>query len=100
MEPRTYLEVDPRSLYLPTSRLAGADPGKLQRQIARYGRGPIGMPPLLVYRASDGNFQLYDGVTRAIRVAKLLPGTLVTVELIDDFPGPVAHLPTVGERLP
>jgi hypothetical protein len=33
-------------------------------------------------------------------VAKLLPGQLIRVELIDDLKTPVAHLPTVGDRLP
>jgi hypothetical protein len=33
-----FLDVDPRSLRLPPSSTAGADPAKLQRQIARFGR--------------------------------------------------------------
>ena len=43
---------------------------------------------------------IYDGVTRATRVAKLLPGTLVRVEVIDDLRTPAGHLPTVGDELP
>jgi hypothetical protein len=60
--------------------MGGADPGKLQRQIAAYGRATSGMPRLLVFRASDGELVIYDGVTRATRVAKLLPKVTVEVE--------------------
>jgi len=41
-----------------------------------------------------------DGVMRATRIAKLLPGTLVHVEVIDDYRTPVGHLPTIGDTLP
>lgn len=41
-----------------------------------------------------------DGVTRATRAAKLSPGTLVPVEVLDDLEGPFGHLPTVEDRLP
>jgi len=100
MNPRVFLDVDPRTLHLPTTRTAGADPAKLQRQIARFGSGTQGMPPLEAYRGTDGKLVIYDGVTRATRVAKFLPGQLVRVELIDDLRTPVGHLPTVGDRLP
>lgn len=100
MNPRVYLDVDPQTLHLPTTRLTGADPLKLHRQIARHGNSTQGMPTLEVYRGTDGGLMIYDGVTRATRVAKLLPGQLVQVELIDDIPTPVGHLPTVGDMLP
>jgi len=41
------LDVDPRLLRLPPSSLSGADPVKLQRQIARYGRSTVDMPRLV-----------------------------------------------------
>jgi hypothetical protein len=100
MKPRVFLDVDPRRLHLPTTRPSGADPSKLQRQIARYGKSTQGMPPLEVYRGTDGELVIYDGVTRATRVAKLLPGTDVRVEVIDDLKAPTGHLPTVGDKLP
>jgi hypothetical protein len=100
MNPRVLFDVDPATLHLPTTRPQGADPAKLQRQIARYGLGTAGIPPVEVYRVSDGALVLYDGVTRATRMAKLLPGRLIRAELIDDLPSPVGHLPTVGDRLP
>ena len=100
MNPRVFMDLDPRALHLPTTRTAGADPGKLQRQIARFGKSTQNMPPLEVYRGTDGKFMIYDGVTRATRVAKLLPGQLVRVELIDDLTTRVGHLPTVGDKLP
>jgi hypothetical protein len=100
MNPRRFLDVDPRALHLPTSRLSGADPLKLHRQIAKYGTSTQGMHALEVYRGTDGELMIFDGVTRASRVAKLLPGHLVRVEVIDDIPTPVGPLPTVGDKLP
>jgi hypothetical protein len=87
-------------LHLPTSRISGADPVKLQRQIARFAKSTQGMPSLEVSRGSDGELMINDGVTRATRVAKLLPGDLVTVEVIDDLSAPVGHLPTIGDMVP
>ena len=55
---------------------------KLHRQTARHGMSVDGVPPLEVSRGSDGELVINDGVTRASRVAKYLPGTLVTVEVI------------------
>lgn len=100
MRPRVFLDVDPRQLRLPASRLAGADPLKLQRQIARFGTSTRGMPPLEVYRGSDGALMIYDGVTRATRVAKLAPDVLVRVEVMDDLTMPVGSFPTVEQMLP
>lgn len=95
-----FLDVDPRTLHLPPSSRYGADPGKLQRQIARFGRSTAGMPAPWVYRGSDGALVISNGVTRATRVAKLLPGVLVRVEVIGGQKTPVGHYPTVGDRLP
>ncbi len=100
VNPRVFFDVNPRTLHLPTSRLSGADPAKLQRQIARHGKSVQGMPTIEVYRGTDGEFVVYDGVTRATRVAKLLPGQLVRIELVDDLKTPVGNLPTVEDRLP
>ncbi len=94
------IDVDPRTLRLPPSSLSGADPAKLQRQIARHGKSVAGMPRLVVYRGTDGELIVYDGVTRATRVAKLLPGQTVPVEVIGNISSPGARYPTVGERLP
>lgn len=100
MQPRVFLDVDPCILHLPTSRPSGADPLKLQRQIARFGKTTNGMPTVEVYRGVDGALMIYDGVTRATRVARLLPGQTVRIEVIDDLKTPAGHLPTVGEKLP
>lgn len=99
MSPRVFLDVDPRELRLPTSRRAGADPLKLQLQIARYGTSTQGMPALEVSRGSDGVLVINSGVTRATRIAKLLPGTRVRVEVIDDLPIPVGSYPKVGDTV-
>jgi hypothetical protein len=100
MKPREFLDVDPRALHLPPSRIDGADPVKLQRQISRHGQSLQGMPPLVVYRGADGALLISDGVTRATRAAKLCPGQLVPVEVIGDLPRPFGSLPTVQEKLP
>ncbi|MDX1945729.1 MAG: hypothetical protein SFU86_10060 [Pirellulaceae bacterium] len=94
------LQVDPRKLRLPASRSSGADPFKLQRQIAKFGRSIAGMPNILVYRGEDEELMITDGVTRATRVAKLLPGVLVQVEVIGELAGKLSHLPRVEDRLP
>jgi hypothetical protein len=95
-----FLDVDPRTLHLPPSSRFGADPGKLQRQIARFGSTTAGMPAPWIYRGADGALVISNGVTRATRVAKLLPGVLLRVELIGTLKTPVGHYPTVGDRLP
>lgn len=99
MKPREFLQVDPASLHLPGSRRDGADPLKLRRQLARYGAYIEGMRLPEVKRGTDGELVIYDGVTRATRVAKYLPGTLITVEVTGKLNGPVGGLPTVGEKL-
>lgn len=96
---RELLQTDPALLHLPGSRRDGADPVKLQRQFAKHGTSINGMPPPEVKRGSDGELVIYDGVTRATRAAKYLPGTLITVEVTGKLTAPVGGLPTVGERL-
>ncbi len=99
MSDREFLQVDPATLHLPGGRRDGVDPIKLHRQLARYGMSINGMPPLEVSRGNDGELVINDGVTRATRVAKYLPGTSVTVEVTDKLPVAVGGLPTVRERL-
>ena len=95
------LSVDPRQLRLPGGRRFGADPVKLQRQIAKFGVSIEGLPALLVTRGKNNELSLIDGVTRATRVAKLRPGCLVPVIVVDELSNwDLSHFPTVGERLP
>ncbi len=100
MNPRAFLDVDPRTLRLPGSRRSGADPWKLHRQIAQFGASVQGMPPLEVSRGTDGELMINNGVTRASRVAKLSPGTIVRVEVIDDLPIAVGSFPSIGDVIP
>jgi hypothetical protein len=100
MNPRVFLHVAPRSLRLPPSRSSGADPLKLATQIARYAATTQGMPTLEVSRGTGGELMINNGVTRATRVAKLMPGTLVEVEVIDDLPIPLGSLKSIGDLLP
>ena len=76
----------PASCAVPPSRAEGADPAKLARQISLFGRSAEGMPPPWVYEGTDGALVLYNGVTRATRIAKLSPGTLVRVKVIGRLP--------------
>jgi hypothetical protein len=43
---------------------------------------------------------IYDGVTRATRIARLAPGTLITVEVVRDARVLLGHLPTIGDLIP
>ena len=99
MKARELVTVDPAALHLPGSRRDGADAAKLRRQVMRHGSSIAGMPTIEVKRGSDGELVIFDGVTRATRVAKYLPGTPVTVEVTGQLMGPVGSLPRVGERI-
>jgi hypothetical protein len=57
------------------------------------------MPPIEVKRGSDGELVIYNGVTRATRAARYVPGALVPVEVTGRLKGAVGSLPTVKERL-
>jgi hypothetical protein len=99
MSTREFLDVDPATLHVPGSRRAGADPYKLQRQIAKHGSSIAGMPPIQVSRGTDGELVINDGVTRATRAARYQPGVLVPVEVIDTLPIPGGQFPTIGDLL-
>jgi len=99
MAARELLLVDPATLHLQGSRIDGADPVKLQRQLARHGISMAGMPPLDVKRGRDGKLLIYDGVTRATRIAKYLPGAKVPVVVTGTLKGDVGKCPTVGEKM-
>ena len=95
-----FRDLDPRELRVPPSRRQGADPAKLARQIALFGRSTVGMPPPWVYEGTDGALMLYNGVTRATRIAKLSPGTLIRVEVIGKLSRVFASEPMIGDLLP
>jgi hypothetical protein len=99
MKRREFLQVDPASLHPTGSRRDGADPVKLQRQLAKHDFSIDGIPPLEVKRGIDGELAIYDGVTRATRVAKYLPGTEITVEVTGQLSSSVGGLPKVGDKL-
>lgn len=100
MNPRVFLDVDPRTLRVPGSRRSGADPFKLHRQIAQFGSSVQGMPAIEVSRGMDGELVINNGMTRATRIAKLSPGTTVRVEVIDDLPIPVGSYESIGDLIP
>jgi len=97
--PQDFRDVDPRELRLP-SRHSGADPFKLQQQTARFGASSVGMPPPWVYEASDGVLVLYNGVTRATRIAKLAPGATIRVEVVGRLRRNYAGEPKIGDQVP
>ena len=94
--------VDPRNLYLPPSRAEGADLVKLHDQRRRFGADSRGMPPVVVHLDPVGEMVVYDGVTRAVRMAT--EGKLVEVEISRRLKREIAKmpikLPRIGERLP
>jgi len=98
--PSTFRDVDPRILRVSSSRPNGADPVKLQRQIALFGASAVGMPPPWVYEGTDGELVIFNGITRATRIAKLAPGTLIRVEVIGKLRAAFGSLPTIGDLLP
>jgi hypothetical protein len=97
---REFIDVDRRELHVPPSRITGADPIKLQRQIRQFGPNSTGMPDIWCYRGSDAELVIWNGVTRATPIAKLAPGTLVHVEVIGTWRRPVGHLPKIGDLIP
>src|SRR3989304_5473063 len=92
-------DVDPAELRLSPSRAAGADPWKLHRQIRQFGSSKVDMPPLLVYEDPDGLLEIFDGVTRATRIAKLAPGETVPVVVIGGYRRNRASSLCVRDRL-
>jgi len=58
------------------------------------------MPVPWVYEGTDGFLMLYDGVTRATRLAIRSPGTLIRVEVIGKLPLALADAPRIGDLLP
>jgi len=58
------------------------------------------MPPPWDYQGTDGALMVYNGVTRATRIAKLAPGATIRVEVVGVVRGPVGQLPTIQESLP
>jgi hypothetical protein len=92
--------VDPAVLHVPPGRPQGADPVKLARQIAQHGTSISGIPPLQLVRGKNGHLRINDGVTRATRIAKLLPGQLVPAEIIQTLPKlDVTRLPQIKDVL-
>ncbi|BBO36267.1 hypothetical protein [Lacipirellula parvula] len=94
-----FREVDPSELRVPSSRRQGADPAKLQRQITLFGSSTQGMPAPWVYEAADGVLVLYNGVTRATRIAKLAAGVKIRLEVIGKLQRPRAADPKIGDLL-
>jgi hypothetical protein len=94
-----FRDVDPKDLRLPPSRRTGADCAKLRKQIAKFGASCVGMAPLWVYKAADGVLVVYDGVTRATRMAKLASGRLVRVEVIGKLRRAYGNSAEIGDSL-
>ena len=97
--PSEFRDVDPRELRPPPSR-PRADSIKLARQVARFGTSTAGMPALIVYEGTDGVLVIYNGVTRATRIARYAPGTLVRVEVVGRLRRDYGPDPSIGETLP
>ena len=99
--PPVFLDVDPWVLRASPNRATGADPVKLARQIGQFGASVVNMPVIEVWRCKDDELMVADGMTRATRVAKFLPGRLVRVVVVDHLPHYDARrLPKIGDLLP
>lgn len=96
----TFRDVDPRTLHVTSQRPTGADSIKLARQINQFGASSDGMPPPWVYEGTDGVLVIFNGVTRATRIAKLSPGKLLRVEVVGKIKKAFGSLPTIGDLLP
>jgi hypothetical protein len=97
--PSEFRDVDPRELRVPPAR-PQADPVKLARQVARYGSSSLGMPPIVAYEGTDGILVIYNGATRATRIANLSPGTFVRVEVIGRLRRAFGPWTKIGDQLP
>lgn len=95
-----YRDVDPRELRCPTHRPYGADAWKLHRQIRQWGSRIEGMLPPLVRESRDGYLILDNGATRATRVARLLPGLTIRVQVIGRYNADIATWPKIGDTIP
>jgi hypothetical protein len=99
--PQVFLDVDPRTLRASPQRISGADPAKLARQIARFGVSTTGMREIEVWLCAANELVISDGMTRATRVAKFLPGQRVRVVIVDRLPNyDASHLPLIKDLLP
>ena len=98
--PADLRDVDPRELRVLPSRSAGARPDQTRAADCQVWLSTKGMPPLWVCEGTDGVLVIYNGVTRATRIAKLAPGTLVTVEVIAKLRRALAKEPKIGDLLP
>lgn len=81
-----FRDIDPGDLRLPPSRQDGPSTPRYQRQVQRFGGRTEGMPRIEVTEGRNGELMINNGVTRAVRVFNLSPGTLVPVEVIDVRP--------------
>lgn len=93
------LDIDPRELR-PFASRPKAEGWKLERQISQYGSSSNGMPPIEVYESLDGYFVIYNGITRATRMAMLAPGVNVRIEVLGRLAKRYADSPSVGDTLP
>lgn len=78
--------VDPGELRLPPGRQSGPDLWRLQEQIREFGGETESMPPILVTEGKNGELMINNGVTRAVRVHRQVPGKQVAVEIIETRP--------------
>lgn len=94
------IEVDPRDLLLPACRNEGAEPIRLHKQLAEFGRSIESMPPIIVRRTPDGAFLIRNGVTRATRAAMLHPGVLIQAIVEGSWPRHSRWYRRLEETLP
>ena len=92
--------VDPATLVLPPSMPGGVNLAKFWPQFSQYGTSIDGMPPVQLWEYDDGGYVLSAGLTRATRIARFSPGTLVPAIVESRLSGPTPRRRTVGDVLP
>jgi hypothetical protein len=91
--------IPPNSGFLPPASRGRTHTNFIGKSICSEHLSIDGMPPVLVYEGSDGFLEIFDGVTRATRIAKFSPGVEIVVEIIGKLRQPRAHYPRVGDRI-
>lgn len=67
--------------------------------MTRFGTSIAGQPPPEVKRGSDGEYVIYDGVTRATRAARYHPGVPILVEVTGRVKQPLSDWKRIEETL-
>ena len=97
--PQDFRDVDPRELRLPLRGVVQTRTSSSSRSLDSEHRLSA-CHHLWVYEAADGVLVVYNGLTRATRIAKLAPGATIRVEVVGRLRRAYAGEPKIGDHLP